>query len=254
MSPSSKSANLERIRNNQRRSRARKKEYVQELEGRLRKVELQGVNAASEIQVAARRVASENKKLRALLHQNGVTEDAIETYLYTAATPPLDGSPTGRQAGFGHSVNSLEQLLVPRRPSCASLSVPLPSPQGRSSREPSVASDSACHSSGSWEPGPATSATRTSPISASVATSPLPRPTQQLGPMQIPSPRCQEVGGYGIGVSQPNNSFPPYGTDYDSAIPLPYLQLPSPPNQQYNNMTVDYFSPSRDFPQNQYPC
>ncbi|CAI4210880.1 unnamed protein product [Parascedosporium putredinis] len=198
MSPSS-SANLERIRNNQRRSRARKKEYVQELEDRLRKVELQGVNAASEIQVAARRVASENKKLRALLHQNGVSEDTIDTFLYTSTTPPPQDSPTGRLARLGPSVNNLEQLLVPRRPSCASLSVPLASPQIRSSREPSVASDSACHSSGSWEPGPPVSAAGASPISGSVSTSPMPGPIQPLAPIHLqPSSRNQQVEGFSI--------------------------------------------------------
>jgi len=79
-------ANLARIRDNQRRSRARRKEYLHELESRLRQWELQGVVASSEIQGAARKVAEENKKLRALLSQQGFREDSIEVYLQASST------------------------------------------------------------------------------------------------------------------------------------------------------------------------
>ncbi|CAF9943205.1 MAG: hypothetical protein ALECFALPRED_010837 [Alectoria fallacina] len=53
-----------RIRENQRRSRARRKEYLQELEQKLRKCEQAGVEASVDIQLAARKVAEENKRLR----------------------------------------------------------------------------------------------------------------------------------------------------------------------------------------------
>ncbi|KAK1918847.1 hypothetical protein P3342_010318 [Pyrenophora teres f. teres] len=66
---SQKAQNLARIRDNQRRSRARRKEYLQELEAKLRSYEQIGIEASSEIQSAARRVLDENKKLRALLHE-----------------------------------------------------------------------------------------------------------------------------------------------------------------------------------------
>src|ERR1700728_4383237 len=84
---SQEKANLARIRDNQRRSRARRKEYLQELEARLRQCELQGIEASPEIQLAARRVADENKKLRMLLNQNGVGDDNIEAYLQSTASP-----------------------------------------------------------------------------------------------------------------------------------------------------------------------
>lgn len=58
-----------RIRNNQRRSRARRKEYTHELESRLREYEIKGVKVAQEIQDAARAVLEENRQLRLLLDE-----------------------------------------------------------------------------------------------------------------------------------------------------------------------------------------
>ncbi|KAG9194491.1 hypothetical protein G6011_04526 [Alternaria panax] len=74
---SQKAQNLARIRDNQRRSRARRKEYMHELETKLRSYEQIGVLASSEIQSAARRVLLENRKLRSLLHERGVSESEI---------------------------------------------------------------------------------------------------------------------------------------------------------------------------------
>ncbi|KAL8925818.1 MAG: hypothetical protein Q9208_003315 [Pyrenodesmia sp. 3 TL-2023] len=53
-----------RIRDNQRRSRARRKAYLEELEAKVRTYEAQGVEAASEIQAAARRVVEQNQELK----------------------------------------------------------------------------------------------------------------------------------------------------------------------------------------------
>ncbi|KFY01389.1 hypothetical protein V490_00938 [Pseudogymnoascus sp. VKM F-3557] len=73
--PDSDEGNPERIRNNQRRSRARRKEYLQEIEGQLRQCELTGIEASPEIQSAARKVLEENRRLRTLLVQHGVNPD-----------------------------------------------------------------------------------------------------------------------------------------------------------------------------------
>ncbi|KAL9102695.1 MAG: hypothetical protein Q9163_002186 [Psora crenata] len=54
-----------RIRNNQRRARARQKEYIQDLEAKLQNYERKGVEATIEVQNAARSVAEENVRLRA---------------------------------------------------------------------------------------------------------------------------------------------------------------------------------------------
>merc|ERR1712225_217378 len=105
-----------RIRDNQRRSRARRKEYLQELEIRLRQCELQGVEASSEIQGAARKVAEENKRLRALLSQQGVREDSIEVYLQTS--PTGDTEMGGQYGSQSKAVQVLAQLLPTRKPCC----------------------------------------------------------------------------------------------------------------------------------------
>ncbi|KAH8681340.1 hypothetical protein BX600DRAFT_446312 [Xylariales sp. PMI_506] len=115
MSPPADKANLVRIRDNQRRSRARRKEYLQELEQRLRIYELQGVEASAEIQQAARRVVNENKKLRAMLNEHGVGDAEINSYLQSTDTPGQmsthDATVTEDSAG-----QTLERLLIPRRP------------------------------------------------------------------------------------------------------------------------------------------
>lgn len=117
MSTASEKANLARIRDNQRRSRARRKEYLQELEARLRQCELQGIEASAEIQQAARRVADENKKLRSLLAQHGVGEDNIEGYLQTSQTS--DTLMNNSLGSNSVAVQVLEQLLQTRKACCA---------------------------------------------------------------------------------------------------------------------------------------
>jgi hypothetical protein len=116
-------ANLARIRDNQRRSRARRKEYLQELEAKLRQCELQGIEASAEIQIAARRVADENKKLRGLLIQNGIGDESIEAFL---STSPSTDTMMGNQYGgsTGHAVQLLEQLLQTRKSCCTDSTIP----------------------------------------------------------------------------------------------------------------------------------
>ncbi|KAM7206838.1 hypothetical protein V8F20_002544 [Naviculisporaceae sp. PSN 640] len=145
MSTPSEKSNLARIRENQRRSRARRREYVQELEQRLRLVEIQGIEASAEIQVVARKVAEENKKLRVLLNKNGITNDAIESFLASGLTQsprsvgggsvgPLavltsssssccavGGGSSSASSSRNNDVQELEALLIPRRPSWCDL-------------------------------------------------------------------------------------------------------------------------------------
>lgn len=73
-----------RIRENQRRSRARKKEYIHDLERRLRKFEQHGVEATVEVQAAAKHVAEENARLRSLLRLRGVRDAEIDEYLHAS--------------------------------------------------------------------------------------------------------------------------------------------------------------------------
>ncbi|KAK9452448.1 hypothetical protein V1511DRAFT_200842 [Dipodascopsis uninucleata] len=75
-----------RIRDNQRRSRARRKEYVTDLEERLRRYESLGVEATYEVQAAGRKVAADNALLRSLLRHHGVAETEVQEYLQSHAT------------------------------------------------------------------------------------------------------------------------------------------------------------------------
>ncbi|KAF3309146.1 hypothetical protein TWF173_011379 [Orbilia oligospora] len=68
----------ERIRESKRRHRTRKKEYVEELERKLRDYQQQGVQAAPEVQVAALRVVEENIRLRELLRRVGVDNCTLQ--------------------------------------------------------------------------------------------------------------------------------------------------------------------------------
>ncbi|AEO55314.1 hypothetical protein MYCTH_2299012 [Thermothelomyces thermophilus ATCC 42464] len=115
--------NRDRVRDNQRRSRARKREYIQELEQRLRLAEQRGVQASLELQAAARQVAEENKKLRLLLRLHGVSDRSIDAYLAGESrigerggrhgrgppAPPAPPAPAPKPA----AAQRLERLLRP---------------------------------------------------------------------------------------------------------------------------------------------
>ncbi|RFN55150.1 hypothetical protein FIE12Z_662 [Fusarium flagelliforme] len=72
-----------RIRDNQRRSRARHKEYVEGLQKKLQDYERRGVEATLEMQQAARSVAVENSRLKILLGYHGITNDDVEKFLHS---------------------------------------------------------------------------------------------------------------------------------------------------------------------------
>lgn len=101
--------------------------------------------------MAARRVAEENKQLRELLNRYGFSGEYIAHYLQSGTVSPLDA---GRGQPFhtgdpGTSVQSLQQLLIPRRAAGLDQNVPFPLPS-QSSREDSIASASTASSS-VWE-------------------------------------------------------------------------------------------------------
>ncbi|KAF2188561.1 hypothetical protein K469DRAFT_83060 [Zopfia rhizophila CBS 207.26] len=70
-----------RIRENQRRSRTRRKELLEDLQKRVQEFELNGVTATQEMQRAARIVAQENVRLRSLLARHGVSREEVDSYL-----------------------------------------------------------------------------------------------------------------------------------------------------------------------------
>ncbi|CAI6342112.1 unnamed protein product [Periconia digitata] len=138
----SRAQNLARIRDNQRRSRARRKEYINELEGRLRNCEQAGIEASAEIQNAARRVLEENRKLRLLLHEQGLTDAEIavamggvneQSYDGLAAVPALTTMLERRMVYSGPSRTSSptsthSSIAGPSSylPSAPPLSIPVP--------------------------------------------------------------------------------------------------------------------------------
>ncbi|KAM5344779.1 hypothetical protein ACJ41O_010641 [Fusarium nematophilum] len=77
-----------RIRDNQRRSRARHKEYVEGLQKKLQDFERRGVEATLQMQQAARNVAVENSRLKILLGYHGVTNEEIDKFLQSFPDQP----------------------------------------------------------------------------------------------------------------------------------------------------------------------
>ncbi|KAK4243081.1 hypothetical protein C7999DRAFT_36597 [Corynascus novoguineensis] len=81
--PSKDPSAAARIRNNvnQRRSRARHREFVNELKAKVREYERQGVQATLDMRQVARKVALENSRLRSLLASHGVKNEEVDHYL-----------------------------------------------------------------------------------------------------------------------------------------------------------------------------
>ena len=70
------------MRDNQRRCRARKREYIAELEQKLQKCQLFGIQPDVETyQSTVNRLKDENGRLRELLGQAGVSQSSIEAHL-----------------------------------------------------------------------------------------------------------------------------------------------------------------------------
>ncbi|KAK6357709.1 hypothetical protein TWF718_002018 [Orbilia javanica] len=77
-----------RIRDNQRRSRANKKEYIASLEQKITEYNARGVQATIAMQTAARAVALENARLRKLLGEVGVSPERVNSYLQSFSASP----------------------------------------------------------------------------------------------------------------------------------------------------------------------
>lgn len=84
------SPNPARVRENQRRSRARRKEYLEELEARLRSYESLGVQASIDMQLSARAVLAENARLREENAQLRLENDKLNQQLKEKAKQNID--------------------------------------------------------------------------------------------------------------------------------------------------------------------
>ncbi|RPB04147.1 hypothetical protein L873DRAFT_1759367 [Choiromyces venosus 120613-1] len=83
--------NASRLRENQRRSRARKKEYLTSLETRFQACQRTGIEANVEIQNAAKRVVRENLLLREMLRNRGVGDDEIDRVIREGGEGSING-------------------------------------------------------------------------------------------------------------------------------------------------------------------
>jgi hypothetical protein len=72
---------LSRNREIQRRSRARRKDYIADLERRVWEYQREGIKATAEVQAAARKVAEENYLLHSLLAKHGISTEEIKEHL-----------------------------------------------------------------------------------------------------------------------------------------------------------------------------
>ncbi|KAF1938245.1 hypothetical protein EJ02DRAFT_29059 [Clathrospora elynae] len=81
-----KATNLERVRNNQRRCRARRKEYIKELEARTRQFQCTSAQASTDLQLGELRV--ELELLKRLLRSLGLNDGFLESYSKAAKLVP----------------------------------------------------------------------------------------------------------------------------------------------------------------------
>ncbi|KAK0469511.1 uncharacterized protein EV420DRAFT_38150 [Desarmillaria tabescens] len=89
------SSRAARVRENQRRSRQRKRDYVASLERRLEIFEKEGVKANVGLQKVARAVSAENRMLRKLLNErSGLSEADIQQYLREGSVSNTEASPS----------------------------------------------------------------------------------------------------------------------------------------------------------------
>ncbi|OTB06353.1 hypothetical protein M426DRAFT_115995 [Hypoxylon sp. CI-4A] len=107
-------AQLARTRENQRRSRARRKEYIQELEMKLRDFESKGRDTTYAVQQAARRVYEHNKKLKLLLNSLGFDDKRLNEYLKTGSLSSTEPTVTDPRHDQEDPVQTLEALLPSR--------------------------------------------------------------------------------------------------------------------------------------------
>lgn len=88
-----------RLRDNKRRHRARRKEYIVELERKASQFQNERVQATIEVQLSARKVVDENRRLRELLHRSGYSDEAINSWVSQPELNTDETNPLGRGSG-----------------------------------------------------------------------------------------------------------------------------------------------------------
>ncbi|KAH7176322.1 hypothetical protein EDB81DRAFT_751697 [Dactylonectria macrodidyma] len=135
--PVSNNPHLQRVREVQRKARAKKREYLQDLERRVQVYELEGIKISYKLQQEAQRIARDNVRLRELARTLGISEEEIVAALDAAGYDETDLPPAPEpvQPLYGPSQAYLDLMaaMEPRPVTIPSwpldqTSVPAPSP------------------------------------------------------------------------------------------------------------------------------
>lgn len=169
--------------------------------------------------MAARRVAEENRILKEILHKNGVTDEYIAHCIQSAihagpeASPPTNAAfhPGGAQPAA--SMQSLQQVLAPRRPNSLDPSTPfLPA---QTSREASIASGSTTASSMWGDSTPS-----------------LPPGYGHHTPVNVPQATLPSSAGHGYPGQMYSTEATPRADSFSGAQNQPQPPPPQPQQQQ----------------------
>lgn len=87
-----------RLRDNKRKHRLRQREYVADLERRIAEAREQGIQATKEVQASSQRVVWENSRLRQILHDRGLDDEAINSLIYKDGPVKSDMAPARKAA------------------------------------------------------------------------------------------------------------------------------------------------------------
>jgi hypothetical protein len=119
------SSSLIRVRNNQRRSRARRREYVAELERKVHECNAHGLPPCTPDVVPQDmilRLEEENRKLRELLTLTGVGQTLVDTHLTAGGGAPEAGDSGSRTQSSPETAQedlvSLQNGTLPMCSSC----------------------------------------------------------------------------------------------------------------------------------------
>ncbi|KAJ9300749.1 hypothetical protein DTO271G3_1913 [Paecilomyces variotii] len=168
---------LARIRENQRKSRARKQEYIQELEHNLAICKKQAHQQDISHRISIQKLEVENAKLRQLLSRLGVSPPSVDEYLRGEDNPIV-----------------AQKVAIPalRRPEINPQAAPVESRSGCRTAPQSTSPPTSQHPPNLHESITEAAKSLQSLASSIAATETNKRPACQQGPCQEPRPREQE--------------------------------------------------------------
>ena len=222
---------------------------MQDLEQRLRLCELQGIEASTEVQAAARRVAEENRQLRELLNRHGVGDDLISHYLQSGSLGSSDAGSASQMGGgnTGAAVQSLEHLIVTRRAASLDHKVAFPLPSQTNHDLPITSAPS--NSSSVWDhaqPVMPSHYTHSQPMGVGPGHGPAMTgpPTQSPYPVYSPAPTsgresfsAQSMGHLPGHVMGSPSGYSGQHLPHETGAPMPY-HVPVDP---YNDPSAHSF-------------